>query len=720
MKADIVRSYRVLLAIVLLAMLAGGPIPGQAQRMRPGQDNIPQSSENGWHITPHGTLKVLMLFVEVEYDVNQDDDPDPSGTEGWRPGQLPHYADRVFDHEVLGVPRGEITRYYDICSLGNFRVLGDYWNETITVKESAAGRLNLYSIKREVSAYLAQFDSMRTAHGSHIDDFDRWRGDTGLGKPRVNSSDEPHSLDHVMMFLRNYHGLPPANGSASGGSYPTVSGYGSDSYSQFNGRRDLPAYILRHELNHMLLGGNNFHCCGGGSPAHTKLFIPGMYGWGLMGAANAALPICNAWDRYRLGWKQPGKSHLIGALNAAGTAERDGDLDVGNPGQEGRYLLRDFATTGDAIRIRLPFIDSTRFQQYLWIENHQGYARNGVEFDRYRYAEKPGFEDVEPGLLMFVQVDREQKEGRLIFGGYSNYLRPVLADGHYDIQWRGDSLLMYESSKRMAGVHYKPKQFANPLTGSQDMEAISYNKNPEDSTLEVHDMVDPNIEEGRDGQINYLTKFGYPRHAFRLEGNHRIGMGTNPASANVLTFVSGSSIPRNQNPQNNRIVHLNGIAVEIIEERPDGSVLVDVRFNDTAVSGDIRWCAPQIELNDIPRAPVDLHVKSGTRLLIDHGETPTRRTNPTLRDGQKVFTSPTTLTLKSGTTTLLERKSELVVDHCSQVVVEPGARLVIEKGARIKLKGGAMMSFAAGAVLEGNRRAIKARNGQVHYDAEVR
>lgn len=697
------------MGLLLVTVLA------QGQRSRHGTDRPPQNSENGWQLTPHGTIQVFVVFVEIDYDVNPDDDPQPKGSRGWKPGELPDYADDVFDAEVLGRPEGEITRYYDFCSLGNLRVLGDYWNETITVKESEAGRLNLTSIKRQVSNYLENFKSMHAAHGSSVADFDRWQSDARPGEKRVNESDDPHSFDHVMMFLRNYHGLRPNNGSASGGSFRTVNGFGSDSYSQFNGGNELPGRILRHEFNHMLIGGNNFHCCGGGSPAYTKLFIPGMYGWGLMGAANMSIPFCNAWDRYRLGWKQPGKKHLISALNKSGTLELEGDLSTDRLEQQGKYLLRDFATTGDAIRIRLPYIDSTKFQQYLWVENHQGSYKNGVEFDRFRHEDEEGYTALKPGLFMMVQVDKEEKEGKSIFGGYSNYLRPVLADGHFDVQWRSDSLKM-KGRSWTARVHYKPQTFANPLTGSQDMEAISFNKDPSDSTLEVGDMVNPIIRVDRDGEPVYYPMFGYEGHSFNLDGNHKIGLGTNPSSANVLTYVSGKTVPRKENPHNNEVTHLNGISVEILEQRSDGAVLVEVRFDDTLIEEDVRWCSPKVLLHDIPKADIDLELAPKKQLLVDHGETPTRRSNPTMREGKQVFTIPTTLILGSDTKTILRRGSELLVDNCSQLVVEPGAELILEKGARIVARGGSEVLISSEAKITGKRRWIKEKGGTVVYE----
>lgn len=689
------------------------PLQMAAQQFGLEEQKQAANSENGWYLSPHGVIKVFVVFVEIDYDENPEDNPHPIGTDGWKPGQLPSYADDMFDTEVIAEPKGAVSRYYHICSFGKFRVLGDYWFETITLKESEVGRLSLPAIKRSVSEHLANFDEMLAANGSSLSEFDRWRSDTGLGKPRINKGDDPTSLDHVMMIVRNFHGLPGGNGQASGGSFPTVGGYKSDTYSQFNGHSALPETVLFHEFNHLLLGANNFHCCGGGAMGFTNFFIPVTYGWGMMGLANMSLRMCNAWDRHRLGWKQEGKQFLISALDTKGTTERIGDLDPLNPEHSGKYLLRDFATTGDALRIKLPFIDSTKFQQWLWIENHQGGDRNGVEFDRYIYEHREKYTKLKPGLFMMIQVDKNQKTGNGIYGGYANYLRPVLADGHYDIQWTADSLWVKEKKSFMQ-IHTKPKDFANPLTGSQDMEAISYNKEPKDSTLESSDIVDPRIEKDDNGELIYKPKFGHSRHAFRLDGNHKIGMGTNPSTANVLTYVTGGAIPRNPNPKNNRVSHLNGVSVSILEEHPDGSILVDVQFEDTRIDTDTRWCSEKVVLHDIPGAEFDLEVMPKTTVRIDHGETATRRKDPTIRNGKVVFTSPTTFVMSENTNTKLHRKAKIVVENCSQMVIASDAKVQLEPWSRIIVKAGSELLVEPGAVIKGRKR-IKARGGTITF-----
>lgn len=79
-------------------------------------------------------------------------------------------------------------------------------------------------------------------------------------------------------------------------------------------------------------------------------WIPMTGGWSAMGLANSSLLCWNAWDRQRFNWKGTGNIYTISARDMMGN-EVNGDLDINNPNDAGVFILRDFVTTGDAIRI---------------------------------------------------------------------------------------------------------------------------------------------------------------------------------------------------------------------------------------------------------------------------------------------------------------------------------------------------------------------------------
>ena len=73
-------------------------------------------SRNGNNLSPHGQIRFLMIFVELEYD-NPDDDPCLSGTDAWPVGQLPVWKDDLLSNYAPdGLSDCSITKYYQMAS----------------------------------------------------------------------------------------------------------------------------------------------------------------------------------------------------------------------------------------------------------------------------------------------------------------------------------------------------------------------------------------------------------------------------------------------------------------------------------------------------------------------------------------------------------------------------------------------------------------------------
>ena len=664
-----------------------------------------QESRHGWYLSPHGTIRVLVIFAEIEWDENPGKDPQPGGADHWPKGQLPRWKDDLFDPHPLPLPKAEVSRYYHDISLGRFRVLGDYMDQLMTLRESEhQGVANAHGINRLVVAEANKLGRLSTRHGFTAADLDMWKRGGRPGLPKEAGPDDPHSYDHVMVILRNST-LTHGQGSVDPGSSGRLFGYESDSQSRFGAMSGLPFGILKHEFNHLLLGGNNFHAGGGNAFQFQSFFICMQGGWGMMGAANSSLLTCTAWDRDRLGWMPEGAVHRIRARTVVG-GEVSGDIDP-LAGDTGSFVLRDFVTTGDALRIRMPFIPEDRYQQWLWVENHQGTLRNGSPTDRFHWENSSDcIAPLDPGLFMVMQVDRDRREGTNIFDGYADYLRPVPANGNHDLRLRGDTL---HGSCPFGGTTFPFRmedRWANPLTGNHEQELPAWDRNGDGKVHRSEHWI-PGAR-ARRGRIEAeAVFFGRPEHAFRLGGKRKLGMGTNPSSANMLTLVSTDGRDSFKGGGANvRAIYLNGISVELLDMAPDGAIMVRVRSGDTLLEEDVRWCGDSIVLPPLRgHAGHSLVLSPGRTLLLDRSLTATRIDAPD-KEGRSVwFSAPTRLVARPGASILVGRRSVLELRNGSELHLMSGATLTLDRKARVRGRG-RIVRYAE-AHVEGPPRRIR-------------
>lgn len=672
------------------------------------QEQVEQRSENGWYLPPHDTIRVLVLFAEVDYDVSPDKDPQPNAVDHWPKRELPRWRDDLFDPFPLPVQQAMVSRYYQDISLGRYTVLGDYIDTILVLKESEyPGIHQVHSIGTHAVKEANKLGRLRTRHGLGIADLDLWKARGRPGLPKVPGPDDPHSYDHVMVIARN-SGLRHGTGSTDSGSPGPLFGHGSDTQSRFGAMNGLPFSILRHEFNHLLLGGNNFHSGGGNAAVFQSYFITLQGGWSMMGGARSSLLTCSAWDRDRLGWLAEDACGRINARNLKGHCV-NGDLDP-LMGDTGIFVIRDMVTTGDALRIRMPFLDSAEYPQFLWLENHQGWHRNGSPTDRFHYElEMPCVQGVVPGIFAVMQVDRENKRGKDLFGGHADYLRALPASGFHDMRPRGDTV---PNECLWRGLEYPlivDTRLRNPLTGASELEIPLFDRGDKDVLLSKEDGIEPRIEV-RDGRlINEAMLFGHARQIFTPEGNNTISRTTNPALANMMTLTSSPGrATYGGGPPDNRVVHLSDMWVTIREQRDDGSIVVHVGVNDTLVDRDVRWCADSIVLHP----PQDTsacaaHVLEKRTVRIDRSLTPTRIQHPDTVGDVRYFSSPTAFTLARGARMRLDRKAALELMNGSTLHLLPGTAITLHRKARLKLDRGARVVVHGDAVVEGTRRQLR-------------
>lgn len=647
-------------------------------------------SRNGYYLPVHGRLRVLVVFVELKYPENKE--PQIEITEYWKPGKLPVWANDLFDPFMSLTPRGLVTRYFHEASFGKFEVLGDVWEDAespgVPILLASDGRVDPVKVLEYIGKR-----SFTTQHAMSRDSFDLWVIERGGERKRRRQVSDRLRFDHLMIIVRN--STYPAHG--AGYASPSSLKAGDlevDSYSVFCTHGSMPLGILLHEFNHLLLGGNNMHCCGGNHAASgPQYFLSFQSGWGMMGAANRILMTVNGWDRYKLGWKPYEKRFFISCLNEKGEEIYADFSWMEHKKLDTTLILRDFVSTGDVIRIRLPYLLSDEYPQWLWLENHQTSSFNGSPFDRFQYEDAYCIDKARPGIYAYVQVAHEDTLAPGAFRDYADFIRVVPASGFYDLIFE-DTLV--QNNWCINNVKYHPfiraVDRANPFTGNSVHELVAFDEN-KDGKLQEKEKRTLGIEKIGGQYRNNLPYLGEATMAF-VPGDE-ISISTNPALVNALTYLNDERAYNKGKKPDNRTIYLHGIRVQFLEgdERYPGSFRIRIISDIPQVDRTTRWAAPHIVLPKLQyHTSYDLIIKKKIKLIVDRSLTPTADT----MFSRENWNPPTNLVFSAGTRVLMEKGSKIILRNGSQLIVEQGAYIEKQKKARIITRSGARIFFQSG------------------------
>lgn len=665
--------------------------------MGQGQIPEPMRAENGWHIAPKGQLHVLVVFAEMKFDSSYAhlDPCKPRGAWKWKSGKLPAWKDDLFSGKKNG--KALMTRYFRQASFGNFSVTGDYLDTLITVKISDVrnnkGRIVTHepfgnnNYKRTVLKQVNAIENPQFAFGSDVTDFDRW---TFSGGGRQKLEEKNGKIDLIMLIWRNIHvaNLGDHAGFVSPGNFGTVLGSQTDMYSIFRTSNTLPDVICRHEFSHMLYGGNNFHTANGG--VGSRMFMPTVGGYSNMSASDSYSRTWNGWDRERLNWKHPKNKYLLQATCAETKKPFNTDLSYGQAlCGDGIFVLRDFVDHGDVIKIKLPHLPDGVRNQYLWLENHQLREKN---YDHPKRSPR--------GLYSYIQVGKDERIGKAVFGDNNNYLWPLAAQGNYDFLLGGEKgqVLMLEDRR------------ANPFTGYNYLMRITHDKN-DDGLIRITNDIRPKTEYTLPNQLvvngdtmkeSYFTYQRYPIFGTRGipyrpdSAWSKMGISYNPAAVPVYNRSGG----RGNVTKDNQRIYLNGISVETLEQRKNGDLVIRIRWDDYDIVRPVRWCG-----NILSKEKV--HVQSGNSISLDQGYSAQKPIAVQKLNGEHVFADPTVMELVKGSQLVLNEFSQVWIRKGSTLIIRKGAKVVIEKNASIEVEPGGFLYVEEGANIQLQHRKAK-------------
>ncbi len=457
-------------------------------------------SEYGDDFPTKGTYRFLNIFVNIHYDedstvkwdpffrgYDEYENPDFESTPWWEPAEtcginqsFPVYADSIFDlNYSQGNYTGILTRYFAEASFDSLILLGDYMSVDIPLSyflDDSLHNIEEDEFQNDLFEYINENGGVQTTTYDSLTHYDVATLNTnqGIVKPMIPND----QIDYAVIWVRNSRldSLIVGEISGSGGrgdlafKGPIDLADGSFYIEQgafFGSRGSLTQKILEpafvHEFAHSLLGSNRWHTSGSnncsGGVTHTFLHL--QKGYGIIGWLGSSLVTVNGYERWRLGWDSPyGNGYPIQANGV--------NSDINKTQGPKSFILRDFITYGDAVRIKLPYVDSAAANQYIWLENHQVGSNNKLDFLTANYEQCRDYGA--PGIYAYYQVGRDKIEGTVqdsVFPKYmADNLKMITAEGFWDMQKGPKGTPGCIASDSIAEVQY---WLENPLNGAQDL-----------------------------------------------------------------------------------------------------------------------------------------------------------------------------------------------------------------------------------------------------------
>jgi hypothetical protein len=453
-----------------------------------------------------------------------------------------------------------------------------------------------------------------------------------------------------------------ANGNSIGFNKGFTVQKGIKSYNTF-------ASLFIHEDGHTFYNGPHVF---GANSVVGEYFYTGN-GWGGIATQPRIYYSYNAWDRWWLNWIEI-------------------KYDLSSNEHNGAYILEDFITTGDAMRLKLPTPDG----QYVWFENRTGHT---VFDERLGYT-KDGAQNSIPsashGVVGFVEAISDNQTSVSVFSKGANSLRAINPNGNFDYEW---------SSYRDGNA--APEWWGNRIYNFTTVQDNPFS--PHNSLTAIRDdFFGDSIHFSPNGEISFDTNTNSPNKQKReqfsvIEQNGEVVYG--PTGHNIA-FSPGTKLSISTNPglialqkysrEDKKLdpIYLHGLSVEVLYYVGSGvnrKAVINVKYDDYEVDRDVRWTGDIILPADVP-----LVLNEGKILTVDKSGTPNRHTLTPAGD----FINPTKLTFEEGAGFTLGANSTMYVKMGSTLHLKPQSKLTITEGAKLYIQANSIYSIDDCAELE--------------------
>ncbi len=635
-------------------------------------------------LTPKGDLRVLVICAGFgePYDNFE--------MQGWskEPDAIPDklkdkstflsdFSD--FSERPLANQDKNVSYFYYQMSHSKFRLIADVYPKRINI--DASGASSWSQLNRRVIEKLKEENP----------GFDWSRYDLRENRPSYRKDASLYSPDkkpdYIIVIYRSHNKMiqkPVHNIDAWGGSnggYAILDGttgidfngyiFDQSGFTQTSASVDF-FHLFIHEIAHSI-----FEC-----PHYAYAnelvgdYFYGNLGWGMMSLNFSPFLCVLGWEKWYLDW--------INSIKANGEnadIKKEADLNA-----SGEYTLRDFMTTGDIIRIKIP--GNGIKNHYLWLENHQGksiFDKSSILYD--------GCKNEIPqhswGIVAYIESIQDDKtKPHLVWGniGTTNGIQCLHPEGSHDYEF---GLSFIDPCFRRKHKLYSFKEVEpNPIAGQSRAEVIraDFDSNGIISLDTHYNSIRPGKKnEGcfvrmKDNEFTY----DFLGHDITFKKNQKLSMDSNPGLVNVPIY--------NEKEFRLNPFVLNGISVKILDYDAEGNAKIKITFNDVIINNNIRYCGtiylPDITQDNRP----DIVINEGIALSIDKGGTPNRHTH----NDEGNFINPTAFHcrensyFKQETNSIVKvkRGSSLIIEKNSIYELNPNAELRIKKGSTLKIMDG--------------------------------
>ncbi len=601
--------------------------------------------------TPKGHLHLLVIFVRYE-----DKDLQPWSKPWPNSDQLPEMARGENNNLFYATPEplknGErkrnISDFYYTMSGGQFILTADIYPVQVPVKYIPEHGVSFFGRQTRLNEEAIKWIAINHP------EFDWSRYDNRTNNPRYMSDNSDSKPDNILDYVVFLHRAPGGQtGMAATGSFRVPNGL----YKVQDGLTAIKCYTeakhqweyFKHEFSHNLFDAPHYMGANGTDGDHYYL----QRGWGLMSTLNPPFFTANAWERWWLGWFEPQEVT-----------------------KKGTYTLKDFVSTGDAIRIQLPGTQNT-----LWIENHQ---KTDLWDDKLFYTSyDKGHPRISDGLYAFVVAnpgaDRHKPKLRTFNPKDCNLMKILNGQGHWDYSAEGRIDMKYFKNAPV----FK-KEIQNPIAGQNDLQAIrlDYNKDGKIPVGMIHGNRD-----GRAGEHNEIwveERKGEAVVGLNNMGNEddRFHTGDELGLSGIVPLLNYPSWDKTTETLSPYV--LNGITIRVVQQFDDGSYELEIELDDWEVREDKRWCGNILLPYIDTQTDKHLTISKRTNILLDLSGTPDRST---AHPQTGTCSNPTRLLVEGGRGIRLQKGSQMIVDRFSELELATGSQLIIEKGASLIVRG---------------------------------